>query len=142
MIDDDFESMFRRMIEDFMETFGGIPGGSVKIRSWNGSIVNEPLETLIGPSMDEPRVEKIDLGDSMLILIEDQTVIETQQVKVSGSTISLQFSPEQKKLDIDVGFRINPDKSNATHRNGVLEITAVKASDESPSRKDGLIEIK
>jgi len=126
MIDDDFESVFRKMIEQFMEAFGGMPEGNMTIRSWNGSIVNEPLDAQIESDRIEPLVEKIDLGDSVLILIEGPTDTETPIVKVSGSSIIVQFGAESKEINVDVGFQIDFEKSNVSHRNGVLEITAVK----------------
>ena len=71
MIDDDFESVFRKMIEQVREAFESMPEGSGSYRSWSGSFVNEPLEKNI-ERKNEPFVEKIDLGDSVLFIIEGQ----------------------------------------------------------------------
>ena len=142
MIDDDFESVFRKMIEQFMEAFGGMPEGNMTIRSWNGSIVNEPLDAQIESDRIEPLVEKIDLGDSVLILIEGPTDTETPIVKVSGSSIIVQFGAESKEINVDVGFQIDFEKSNVSHRNGVLEITAVKTEDGRKNSSDGFLKIE
>ncbi|MHA1963807.1 MAG: hypothetical protein ACW97G_04410 [Candidatus Thorarchaeota archaeon] len=142
MIDDDFESVFRRMIEHFMEAFGGMPEGNMTIRSWNGSMVNEPLDRQVEPMREEPLVEKIDLGESVLILIEWQTESETPSVKVSGSTIVVQLGPERKEISVDVGFQIDLEKSNVSHRNGVIEISAVKTESDSTSSNDGFLKIE
>jgi hypothetical protein len=142
MIDDDFETVFRKMIEQFMEAFGGMPEGSMNIRSWNGSVVNGPLDTQIEPKNDEPLVEKIDLGDSVLILIEWQNEKENPTVKVAGSSIDVQLGPEGKEITVNVGFQIDLEKSNVSHRNGVIEISAVKAESEDVSNSDGFLKIE
>ncbi|MBY8997086.1 MAG: hypothetical protein KGD60_05095 [Candidatus Thorarchaeota archaeon] len=142
MIDDDFESVFRKMIEQLMESFGGLPEGNITIRSWNGSIVNEPLDRKIEPKSDEPLVEKIDLGESVLILIEGQNDVENPSVEVSGSTIVVQLGPAKKEINIEVGFQIDLEKSNVSHRNGVIEITATKNDNEGTGSNDGFLEIE
>ncbi|MFW9788703.1 MAG: hypothetical protein ACFFE2_06635 [Candidatus Thorarchaeota archaeon] len=140
MIDDDFESVFRKMIEQFMEAFGG--EGNFTIRSWNDSLVNGPLETRVTPKSDEPLVEKIDLGNSVLIVVEWQDEIEVPAVKVSGSSIKVQYGTEAKELIIEVGFKIDLSKSNVSHRNGVTEITAVKIESENSGSSDGYLKIE
>ena len=142
MIDDDFESVFRKMIEQFMEAFGGMPEGSMTIRSWNGSTVNEPLETQIEPESDQPLVEKIDLGDSMLILVEWQNNHETPTIRVSGSTVIIQLGSENEEINVDVGFHVDKEKSNVSHRNGVLEISVTKTESEDIDSDDGFLKIE
>ena len=142
MIDDDFETVFRKMMEQFMEAFGGMPEGSMTFRSWNGSIVNEPLDEKVEPTSDEPLVEKIDLGDSVLILIEGQNNFEKPSVKVAGSTIVVQSGSESTEINIEVGFPIDLEKSNVSHRNGVIEISAVKNDSEDTGENDGFLKIE
>ncbi|MFX1561573.1 MAG: hypothetical protein ACFFBL_13370 [Promethearchaeota archaeon] len=142
MIDDDFESVFRKMIEQFMEAFGGLPEGSMTFRSWNGSIVNEPLETQVEPQSNEPSVEKIDLGDSAIILVEWLNDHETPTVKVSGSMVTIQLGPEKEEINVDVGFHVDRERSNVSHRNGVLEISVVKTDVEDTSDNDGFLKIE
>lgn len=142
MIDDDFESVFRMMIEQFMEAFGGIPEGNMTLRSWNGSIVNESLDKQVEPKSDEPLVETIDLGESVLILIEGQNDLESPSVEVSGLTIVVQTGLERADINVEVGFQIDVEKSNVSHRNGVIEITAVKADSEGTVKNDGFLKIE
>ena len=142
MIDDDFETVFRKMMEQFMEAFGGMPEGSMTFRSWNGSIVNEPLDEKVEPTSDEPFVETIDLGDSVLILIEGQNNFEKPSVKVAGSTIVVQSGSESTEINIEVGFPIDLEKSNVSHRNGVIEISAVKNDSEDTGENDGFLKIE
>ncbi|MFW9833479.1 MAG: hypothetical protein ACFFEK_05765 [Candidatus Thorarchaeota archaeon] len=140
MIDDDFESVFRKMMEQFMDAFGGMPEGGMTIKSWNGSIVNEPFDGKI-ESNDEPEVEQIDLGDSVLVLIESRNPIETPKVRVSGSEIFVQLHPEKEEINLDVGFKIDIEKSDVSYRNGVLEISAVKIESENNVSNDGYLRI-
>ncbi|MHA2396719.1 MAG: hypothetical protein ACXAC0_08445 [Candidatus Thorarchaeota archaeon] len=142
MIDDDFESVFRRMIEQFMEAFGGMPEGNMTVRSWNGSMVNEPLDTQVEPKVNEPLVEKIDLEGSVLILIEGLNVLENPSVKVSGTNIFVQLGPESKEINVAVGFQIDLEKSYVSHRNGVMEISVVRTEDEDASSNDGFLRIE
>ena len=142
MIDDDFETVFRKMVEQFMEAFGATPGGSMTFRSWNGSMFNEPLDEQVESNSSEPTVEKIDLGDSVLVLIEGPIDSDNPSVKVSGSTIVVQLGPDKKDISIDVGFQIDLEKSNVSHRNGVIEISAVKTQSEDTSGNDGFLKIE
>ncbi|MFW9974856.1 MAG: hypothetical protein ACFFDQ_06310 [Candidatus Thorarchaeota archaeon] len=141
MIDDDVESEFKRMIEQFMKAFG-IPEGSMTIRSWNGSNVYQSPETEIQPVNEEPNVEKIDLGESTLILIDGLHDTDTPTVKVSGSKIIVQISPDRKEIDIEVGFQIDLKKSIVTNRNGVLEISAIKAENIKIKENSGFLKIE
>ncbi|NHI88418.1 MAG: hypothetical protein EAX87_02775, partial [Candidatus Thorarchaeota archaeon] len=118
MIDDDFESVFRKMIEHFMETFGEMPEGNMNVRVWNGSIVNEPIDAQIEHNDDTPLVEKIDLEEGALILIEWRDDIDSPSVRISGSMVFAQGAPEKKEIRVDVGFLIDIDRSKVSHRNG------------------------
>ena len=142
MIDDDFESVFRRMIEQFMDAFSSMSEGSMRIKSWNGSNVNDLFETQIDPQNDEPVVEKIDFDDSSLILVEERNETEVPQIKLSGSRITLRYDQQGHEFDVEVGFHIDLEKSKATQRNGVLEITAVKSIDDGVSTNDGYLRIE
>ncbi|MHA3962811.1 MAG: hypothetical protein AM325_004650 [Candidatus Thorarchaeota archaeon SMTZ1-45] len=141
MIDDDFESVFKRMIEELMGTFG-MPMDNIRLRSWNDSFVDEPPEVQIDSMSDEPLVEKIDLGDGVLIVIDGLNDLEDPKVKVAESTIFVQPGLGKKEVTIEVGFPIDLEKSTASHRNGVIEITAVKANSNIKNISDGFLRIK
>lgn len=142
MIDDDFESVFRKMLEHFMETFGEMPEGGTNFRVWNGSIVNEPLEAQIEHIDDAPLVEKIDLGEGALILIEWRDDIDQPSVRISGSTVFAQAAPDKREISVDVGFLIDIDKSKVSHRNGITEISVVKAEGLGAGKRDGVLSIE
>ncbi|MFW9793290.1 MAG: hypothetical protein ACFFEE_03220 [Candidatus Thorarchaeota archaeon] len=140
MIDDDFESVFRRMIEQIMEAFGTFPEGS-SIRPFLGSFVNEPLESQIELENDEPVIEKIDLGDSVLFLIQGHFDVENKpRIKVDGQKIIVTIGPEFQEIYLELGFFVDLEKSKVTYRNGVIEITVIK--NESEKKSDGYMKIE
>ena len=77
-----------------------------------------------------------------MILIEDLEDSQNPSVKVTGSTIVVQTSPERKEISVDVGFQIDLEKSNVSHRNGVIEISAIKTESEDISGNDGFLKIE
>ncbi|MGY5864786.1 MAG: hypothetical protein RTV41_09290 [Candidatus Thorarchaeota archaeon] len=139
MIDDDFESVFRKMMEQFREAFGSLPEGSGTFRSWSGSFVNEPFEQNIEQHEDEQQVEKIDLGDSVLFLIQGHFDSEPE-VKVEGDQITVKLGIGIPFIGLEPGFPVDLEKSNASYRNGVIEINVVKA--ESHQESDGYLKIE
>jgi len=141
MIDDDFESVVRRMIEQFMETFDTFPEGNVTIRSWTGSFANEPLASEIEPKSDEPIIEKIDLGDSVIFLIQGHFDNSVEPVvKVDGENLRIKLGFETQDITLQPGFPIDLEKSDISFRNGVLEIVAIRA--ENHDESDGYLKIK
>ena len=139
MIDDDFESVFRRMMEQFREAFGSLPESSGTFRTWSGSFVNEPLDQNVEQSNDEPHVEKIDLGDSILFIIQGYFESEPE-VNVEGEKITVKLGIGIPHVGLEPGFPIDLEKSNASYRNGVIEINVVKA--DSHQESDGYLKIE
>lgn len=140
MIDDDFESVVRKFLEQFMESFGGMPEGSFSIRSWEDSTVNGPLEQNIERQNDEPQVEKIDLGDSVLFLIQRQFDSNFEpEVKVDGEEITVK-TDSGKDIILQPGFIVDREKSTVSYRNGVIEITVVKT--DNPITSEGHLRIE
>ena len=139
MIDDDFESVFRKMMEQFRDAFGSLPEGSGTYRTFSGSFTNEPLDQNVEQRNDDPQVEKIDLGDSVLFLIQGYFDSEPE-VKVEGEKITVTLGQGNPNIAIKPGFPVDLEKSNASYRNGVIEINAVKA--ESHQESDGYLKIE
>ena len=75
-------------------------------------------------------------------MIEGQNDSVNPSVKVTGSSIIVQLGPESKEIKIDVGFQIDLEKSNVSHRNGVIEISVVKIESEGNSGNDGFLKIE
>jgi hypothetical protein len=142
MIDDDFESVFRKMIEHFMESFGEMPEGNVNFRVWNGSIVNEPIDAQIEHDDDSPFVEKIDLEEGALILIDWRDNVDSPSVRISGTTVFAQAAFDKKEISVDVGFLIDLDRSKVSHRNGITEISVAKTDRLAKGKTDGFLNVE
>ena len=141
MIDDDFEAVFRRMMEQFREAFGNLPEGSFTIRSWDGSIVDRPLEPTIEQRSDEPQVEKIDLGDSVLFVIQGHFGSDFEpEVKVIGEELIVRVGLDTPDIHLHPRFNVDRERSTVSYRNGVIEITVVKS--ENPEANEGLLRIE
>ncbi|MFX1484637.1 MAG: hypothetical protein ACFFCP_15775 [Promethearchaeota archaeon] len=140
MIDDDFETVFRKMMESFMETFGAFPDGKGTIRSWTGSFdLETPLDTDVSSESGEPIVEKIDLGDSILFLIQGHFDSDPE-VRVNGQKITVKLAPETQDIALETGIPVDLKRSSVSNRNGVLEINAVKAENKEVS--EGYLKIE
>jgi hypothetical protein len=130
------------MIEHFMETFGEMPEGNMDFRVWNGSIVNEPIDAQIEHNDDSPLVEKIDLEEGALILIDWRDDVDSPSVRISGSTVFAKASPEKKEISVDVGFLIDIDRSKVSHRNGITEISVAKTDRLVKGKTDGFLNVE
>ena len=75
-------------------------------------------------------------------MIEGQNDHENLSVKVSGPSIVVQIGPERTEINVEVGFPIDLEKSNVSHRNGVIEISAVKTESEDTGGNDGFLKIE
>ncbi|MFW9926024.1 MAG: hypothetical protein ACFFDM_04570 [Candidatus Thorarchaeota archaeon] len=139
MIDDDFESVFREMMEQFMKAFGSFPEGNGIFRSWSGSFITEPFDSEIEPRKNEPNVEKIELGDSVIFLIQGHFDFDPT-VKVDGKKITVKTGSEYEDVVLETDFLVDIKRSKMSYRNGVIEITAMKT--ESLSESEGYLKIE
>ncbi|MFW9768507.1 MAG: hypothetical protein ACFFEM_06770 [Candidatus Thorarchaeota archaeon] len=134
MIDDDFESVFRKMMEQFREAFGQLPEGNGTFRSWSGSFVNDPLEQNIEQHNDEAHVEEIDLGNSVMFLVQGQFSSDfVPKVKVNGEEIIVKIGSNKQDIHLHPGFNVDQEMSTVSYRNGVIEITAVRSEEQETS---------
>ncbi|TFH02023.1 MAG: hypothetical protein E4H14_18000 [Candidatus Thorarchaeota archaeon] len=127
MIDDEFESVFRRMFEHLMKSMGPISEGKGTVSYWNGSLIENPDVGNISPSSTEPEAEVIDLEDRILFLVEleiDSTLVD---VKVEDRILKILDQTEGNEIDFDLDFDIDIDNSRVSLRNGILEIELKKA---------------
>ncbi|MFW9889043.1 MAG: hypothetical protein ACFFER_12725 [Candidatus Thorarchaeota archaeon] len=136
MIDDDeFQKIFRRMIEQFFGTFGMQPGGSGIDGLWEGG-----LDELDGIPPDLPRedasVERIDLGDTVILVMDNCTIEEGFQVIVNGRVATVSYGPSSLVQTIETPFIIDANRSFVSCRNGVAEIRLEK--DENNEESDGV----
>ena len=124
MIDDDFQNIFRKMIEQFFGTEFGSQMGTeefgFKMRPMNE--VNNNLQT------DKMReIEKIELEDEILLLVDNVGSTSEPSVTVKGKEVIIEFVDEtDTNLTTTIEFEADPETSFMHLTNGVLEITLRK----------------
>jgi HSP20 family molecular chaperone IbpA len=136
MIDDEFESVFRRLFESLMNSMGTMPEGETTIRYWTNSGTNNPgLVSFPGTDIvNEPQAEIIDLDDKVLFLVEVGFEDELIDVKVEERTLKIFNQVEGKETEFNLDFDVDIEQSKSSCRNGILEIELKKAEDiESPN---------
>jgi len=140
MIDDDFESVFRKMFEHLMKSMGPISDGEGTISYWSGSTFDNPNVGGMSPSSDEVHAEVIDLEDRVLFLVEMDTDGTLVDVKVKERTLHINDQTEGKETVFDLDFDVDIDNSRVSFRNGILEIELKKdVSNKGP--KEGYLKI-
>lgn len=78
-----------------------------------------------------PKVERIDLEDAVLLIMNECTMEEELIVTVKGRKATVEYAPISLSMEVDVPFMIDPGLSSISCRNGVAEIRLEKASDDS-----------
>ena len=127
MIEDDFDKMFRRMMEQLFGAFGSPERG----RSQFGFRTFSPLNELKQQGMkqeqherDLPRVERFDFGDHYVGVVDGFACEDNLEIIVKGKRMHLkQGGPIGKTLDLEIPFVVDSEKSMVSHRNGITEIT-------------------
>jgi hypothetical protein len=134
MIDDDeFQKIFRRMIEQFFGTFGMQPGGSGMDGLWDGGS-DELDEVPLDMPHEDARVERIDLGDTVILVMENCSIEEGLQITVKGRFATISYGPDNFVQTIETSFAIDANRSFVSCRNGVAEIRLEK--DENNKESD------
>jgi HSP20 family molecular chaperone IbpA len=124
MIDDEFEKIFRRMVEQFFGTFGTPSGGSGIDHIWDEHS-DENAITLDVPN-EGPRVERIDLEESVILIMDQCLMKEELQVSVRGNVATLSYSPSNLFQQFETPFVIDAERSMVSCRNGIAEIRLEK----------------
>jgi HSP20 family molecular chaperone IbpA len=127
MIDDDFESVFRRVFEHLMKSMEQISDGEGTISYWSGSTFGTPDVGDMVPPSTEPEAEVIDLEDRILFLVELETDSTLVDVKIENGILTIIDQTEGHEIDFDLDFNVDIDNSRVSLRNGILEIELKKA---------------
>ncbi|MHA2362211.1 MAG: hypothetical protein ACXAB6_09860, partial [Candidatus Thorarchaeota archaeon] len=137
MIDDDFDDMLRRMLEQF---FGGSinlrPGGRGEFGFSTKGFRQNELEYSTDQKVAVPSVEKIDLGDRFLVIIDGYAESASPEVKVRGREMVLGTDD----IRIELPYAIDLEKSSISSRNGIIEIILIKSdsNENSSDLKEGI----
>lgn len=136
MIDDDFESVFRRVFESLMGSLGALPEGSTSYSYFTGSMINENENEL--QQEKEPVVERFDLDDEVLFVVNIGHEDGEHSVKVDARTMTIAFN---KNITIDLDFDVNIEDSSVSTRNGVMEISLKIAKKGSSGAREGYLRV-
>ncbi len=133
MIDDDeFQKIFRKMMEQFFGTFG-MPNGGNRI----GGLWDEQTEDISEAEMEltqSSHIERIDLND-LVILVKGGCLDEDEiTVEVSGRNATVKVG--SSTIEHETPFKIDPEKSAVSCRNGVAEVKLMKADDGSSIKNE------
>ncbi len=119
MIDDDFQNIFRKMIEQFFGS-SAMPNGNegFELR------VNQMQQKDQAPRVDESGIEKIEFDDSILLLVDRVEDIVAPIVRVKGMNVAIEiWRGKSITLVDDIPFNADPENSFVSLKNGVLEVT-------------------
>ncbi|MHA1137360.1 MAG: hypothetical protein ACTSSE_12825 [Candidatus Thorarchaeota archaeon] len=135
MIDDEFETVFRRLFESLMNSMGQMIDGETTARYWTRSGLGGPGMTDIPETDYEMQAEVIDLEDRVLLLFEVGSEDEIIDVKVEGRTLSVFNQVDGNETIFDLDFDVDIEDSRTSYRNGILEIELKKAEDQDGPRE-------
>jgi HSP20 family molecular chaperone IbpA len=117
--------MFERFFKD---AFGpDFNGAGMMQYGFQPSRIKEEAEVDVSKGR-EILVEKIDLGDSILVIMEGYSDIDELTVEVIEKTIAVDNGLEKEFVEIPV--LVDIEKSGYSFRNGILEIRLQKIVDE------------
>lgn len=141
MIDDEFEKMFRQMIERFFGSSVGLGDGIFQIRVHaSNEQYGEPnqvrptVKKPVGRQEGKASVEKIDLGESMIVVVEGFAHNTAPSILVKGKKMRILSEEEDgKEMTVDLPFEVDLERSTASFRNGIVEVELVKAENPQDS---------
>ncbi|MHA1863012.1 MAG: Hsp20/alpha crystallin family protein [Candidatus Thorarchaeota archaeon] len=141
MIDDEFESVFRKLFESLMNSMGPIPEGKATVQYWTNSRFGGPgMANNIVEVNKEIQAEIIDLEDRVLFLLEVKYEDELFDVKVEGRTLKVFDQVEGIETVFDLDFDVDIENSRTSFRNGILEIE-LKKTEDTDVQNEGYLEI-
>ncbi len=139
MIDDDFDKIMRRMLENFFgSSFDGNNSGRIHMRL--GPNAGMPVQDEM---TNQANVEEIELDDSYLVVIDGIPDDELVEVSVQGTELLVSLvESEENDLKITLPYPIDIRESSMSQINGIIEISLKKSINEENSSANGLAIIK
>jgi len=138
LIDDDFESVFRRMLESLRGSLGAFPEGTTSFNYVTGSILDDTDNEGRILSDTEPDIERIDLEDEVLFIVNiGCNDANEYSVKVEAKTLKIIHEIDGKERRVDLDFDVDINHSHASLRNGVVEISLKIAEKGKSGNREG-----
>ena len=139
MIDDDFDKLVRNMLERlFGNSFGMVPGE-------NGIQMRVGSEDSLTSEMNRGQnliVDKIDLGDEFLVIIDAPVSVESPLAIIKDRRLEIRVSELVRRgVVIEIPFEVDIEKSSISNQNGVIEARLVRTSDKITSRNEGTLRV-
>ncbi|MCK5152158.1 MAG: hypothetical protein KAQ65_09965 [Candidatus Thorarchaeota archaeon] len=139
MIDDDFDKLVRNMLERlFGNSFGMVPGE-------NGIQMRVGSEDSLTSEMNRGQnliVDKIDLGDEFLVIIDVPVSVESPLAIIKDRRLEIRVSELVRRgVVIEIPFEVDIEKSSISNQNGVIEARLVRTSDKITSRNEGTLRV-
>ena len=139
MIDDDFDKLVRNMLERlFGNSFGMVPGE-------NGIQMRVGSEDSLTSEMNRGQnliVDKIDLGDEFLVIIDAPVSVESPLAIIKDHRLEIRVNELVRRgVVIEIPFEVDIEKSSISNQNGVIEARLVRASDKITSRNEGTLRV-
>ncbi len=139
MIDDEFETVFRRLFESLMNSMGSIQDGETTVQYWSNSRFGPGMANI--PEVNKGiQAEVIDLEDRVLFLVEVGNENELIDVKVEGRTLKVFDQVEGNETVFDLDFDVDIENSRTSCRNGIFEIE-LKKTDDTDGQNEGYLKI-
>lgn len=139
MIDDEFETVFRRLFESLMNSMGSIQDGETTVQYWSNSRLGPGMASI--PEVNEDmQAEVIDLDDRVLFLVEVGHEDDLIDVKVEGRVLKVFNQVEGHETVFDLDFDVDIENSRTSCRNGILEIELKKTND-TDGQNEGYLKI-
>ena len=122
MIDDDFQNIFRKMMEQFFGQ-GGMPNRNERF----GFEMRPDQNHQHIQNKQTTEIEKIELDDKVILLVDNVSDTVEPIVRVQGKRVVVEvWRDEPVVMEDVVDFYANPDESSISLTNGVLEVTLTK----------------
>ena len=123
LIDDDFDKIVRRLFE---QLFGNTTGGKLPANSQMrfSMSAGAPLKE---NAMASPRVERIDLEDKQLIIVDNIAEDSFPIAKVTGRELHIKLHENMNETILELPYAVDVEESSILYQNGIIEITIVKA---------------
>ncbi len=142
MIDDDFETMVRKMFEQFFESmpFGLETDSTVRFGT-SRTQDDEELSVPQAPSED-PHVERIDLDDRVIFILDGIVSDSKPTVRLTRRDVIVSSTDKAEIARLEIPFDADVRESTASFRNSVLEIQLVRAMSRENSSANSVTEIR
>lgn len=142
MIDDDFETMVRRMLEHFFDDMSSGFEGDPMMQFGTGRNQGDVEMDVPEAALEGPSVERIDLDDRVVFIIDGLSLDSKPIVRVAKREVTVSTTDNAEITRLEIPFDADVKESTASFRNGVLEIQLVRAKSRETSSAKSVTEIR